>query len=150
MENSEGSSKLTILAARQEHCGCYTLLVENKLGSRQAQVNLTVVGESGTGWPGSGETGTVESTQAGRWTSGLISQGPSPSDPPSAHSLPYSHFLSFCLSSHCCCVSHVLRAPDPTHTLTVVSSSCESLPSFSSLLPFEDPELLQVFSYRHL
>uniref|UniRef100_A0A8C2YR50 Myosin light chain kinase, smooth muscle n=1 Tax=Chinchilla lanigera TaxID=34839 RepID=A0A8C2YR50_CHILA len=43
VENSEGSSKLTILAARQEHCGCYTLLVENKLGSRQAQVNLTVV-----------------------------------------------------------------------------------------------------------
>ncbi|KAM5336352.1 myosin light chain kinase, smooth muscle isoform 2-T3 [Glossophaga mutica] len=43
VENSEGGSKLTILAARQEHCGCYTLLVENKLGSRQAQVNLTVV-----------------------------------------------------------------------------------------------------------
>ncbi|XP_019594533.2 myosin light chain kinase, smooth muscle isoform X2 [Rhinolophus sinicus] len=43
LENSESGSKLTILAARQEHCGCYTLLVENKLGSRQAQVNLTVV-----------------------------------------------------------------------------------------------------------
>ncbi|XP_049641902.1 myosin light chain kinase, smooth muscle [Suncus etruscus] len=43
VEHSEGSSKLTILAARQEHCGCYTLLAENKLGSRQAQVNLTVV-----------------------------------------------------------------------------------------------------------
>ncbi|XP_023383342.1 myosin light chain kinase, smooth muscle [Pteropus vampyrus] len=43
VENSESGSKLTILAARQEHCGCYTLLVENKLGSRQAQVNLTVV-----------------------------------------------------------------------------------------------------------
>uniref|UniRef100_H0V3V2 Myosin light chain kinase, smooth muscle n=1 Tax=Cavia porcellus TaxID=10141 RepID=H0V3V2_CAVPO len=43
VENGEGTSKLTILAARQEHCGCYTLLVENKLGSRQAQVNLTVV-----------------------------------------------------------------------------------------------------------
>lgn len=56
MENGEGTSKLTILAARQEHCGCYTLLVENKLGSRQAQVNLTVVGESGHhrggGWGG--------------------------------------------------------------------------------------------------
>lgn len=48
MEHSEGSSKLTILAARQEHCGCYTLVAENKLGSRQAQVNLTVVGKSGT------------------------------------------------------------------------------------------------------
>ncbi|XP_037693002.1 myosin light chain kinase, smooth muscle isoform X2 [Choloepus didactylus] len=43
VENSENGSKLTILAAHQEHCGCYTLLVENKLGSRQAQVNLTVV-----------------------------------------------------------------------------------------------------------
>ncbi|XP_045041700.2 myosin light chain kinase, smooth muscle isoform X1 [Desmodus rotundus] len=43
VENSEGGSKLTILATCQEHCGCYTLLVENKLGSRQAQVNLTVV-----------------------------------------------------------------------------------------------------------
>ncbi|XP_012635913.2 myosin light chain kinase, smooth muscle isoform X1 [Microcebus murinus] len=43
VENNENGSKLTILAARQEHCGCYTLLVENKLGSRQAQVNLTVV-----------------------------------------------------------------------------------------------------------
>ena len=49
VENSEQGSKLTIRAARQEHCGCYTLLVENKLGSRQAQVNLTVVGESGEG-----------------------------------------------------------------------------------------------------
>lgn len=46
VENGESGSKLTILAARQEHCGCYTLVVENKLGSRQAQVNLTVVGES--------------------------------------------------------------------------------------------------------
>ncbi|VCW57229.1 unnamed protein product, partial [Gulo gulo] len=43
VENSENGSRLTIVAARQEHCGCYTLLVENKLGSRQAQVNLTVV-----------------------------------------------------------------------------------------------------------
>nr|XP_014332951.1 PREDICTED: myosin light chain kinase, smooth muscle isoform X2 [Bos mutus] len=43
VENSEQGSKLTIRAACQEHCGCYTLLVENKLGSRQAQVNLTVV-----------------------------------------------------------------------------------------------------------
>ncbi|XP_027439756.2 myosin light chain kinase, smooth muscle isoform X3 [Zalophus californianus] len=43
VENSENGSRLTILATCQEHCGCYTLLVENKLGSRQAQVNLTVV-----------------------------------------------------------------------------------------------------------
>ncbi|XP_054032360.1 myosin light chain kinase, smooth muscle isoform X1 [Dryobates pubescens] len=43
IENAENSSKLTISATKQEHCGCYTLVVENKLGSRQAQVNLTVV-----------------------------------------------------------------------------------------------------------
>ncbi|KAM5281750.1 myosin light chain kinase, smooth muscle isoform 2-T2 [Ctenodactylus gundi] len=43
VDTNENGSKLIILAARQEHCGCYTLLVENKLGSRQAQVNLTVV-----------------------------------------------------------------------------------------------------------
>ncbi|XP_061465054.1 myosin light chain kinase, smooth muscle isoform X1 [Rhineura floridana] len=43
IENSENSSKLTISSTKQEHCGCYTLVVENKLGSRQAQVNLTVV-----------------------------------------------------------------------------------------------------------
>lgn len=64
VENSESGSKLTILAARQEHCGCYTLLVENKLGSRQAQVNLTVVGESGwVAWQWG--MGRVESPQAG-------------------------------------------------------------------------------------
>ena len=57
VENSEQGSKLTIRAARQEHCGCYTLLVENKLGSRQAQVNLTVVGESGDGRAGGGMAG---------------------------------------------------------------------------------------------
>uniref|UniRef100_A0A8B9Q7E7 Myosin light chain kinase, smooth muscle n=1 Tax=Apteryx owenii TaxID=8824 RepID=A0A8B9Q7E7_APTOW len=43
IENAENSSKLTISSTKQEHCGCYTLVVENKLGSRQAQVNLTVV-----------------------------------------------------------------------------------------------------------
>uniref|UniRef100_F7DDC7 Myosin light chain kinase, smooth muscle n=1 Tax=Ornithorhynchus anatinus TaxID=9258 RepID=F7DDC7_ORNAN len=43
IENTADSSKLTITAARQEHCGCYTLVVNNKLGSKQAQVNLTVV-----------------------------------------------------------------------------------------------------------
>ncbi|PKK28803.1 myosin light chain kinase, transcript variant X1 [Columba livia] len=43
IENAENSSKLTITSTKQEHCGCYTLVVENKLGSRQAQVNLTVV-----------------------------------------------------------------------------------------------------------
>ncbi|XP_067405728.1 myosin light chain kinase, smooth muscle isoform X3 [Emydura macquarii macquarii] len=43
IENAENSSKLTISSTKQEHCGCYTLVVENKVGSRQAQVNLTVV-----------------------------------------------------------------------------------------------------------
>uniref|UniRef100_A0A670HY74 Myosin light chain kinase, smooth muscle n=1 Tax=Podarcis muralis TaxID=64176 RepID=A0A670HY74_PODMU len=43
IENAENSSKLTISSTKQEHCGCYTLVVENKLGSRQAQVNLTIV-----------------------------------------------------------------------------------------------------------
>lgn len=45
IENAENSSKLTISSTKQEHCGCYTLVVENKLGSKQAQVNLTVVGK---------------------------------------------------------------------------------------------------------
>ncbi|XP_032652926.1 myosin light chain kinase, smooth muscle isoform X2 [Chelonoidis abingdonii] len=43
IENAENSSKLTISSTKQEHCGCYTLVVENKMGFRQAQVNLTVV-----------------------------------------------------------------------------------------------------------
>ncbi|XP_062972742.1 myosin light chain kinase, smooth muscle isoform X2 [Elgaria multicarinata webbii] len=43
IENGENSSKLTISSTKQEHCGCYTLVVENKVGSRQSQVNLTVV-----------------------------------------------------------------------------------------------------------
>ncbi|XP_060118705.1 myosin light chain kinase, smooth muscle isoform X1 [Heteronotia binoei] len=43
IENAENSSKLTITSTKQEHCGCYTLVVENKQGSRQAQVNLTIV-----------------------------------------------------------------------------------------------------------
>ena len=80
VENSEQGSKLTIRAARQEHCGCYTLLVENKLGSRQAQVNLTVVGESGDG--------SAEGRMVGFQASPL---GYSPSTcVPSAHGLPFS------------------------------------------------------------
>lgn len=78
VENSENGSKLTIRAARQEHCGCYTLLVENKLGSRQAQVNLTVVGEWGD-------------RAQGRWDAGpgALSHGAAPpARVPSALPLP--------------------------------------------------------------
>ncbi|XP_069588702.1 myosin light chain kinase, smooth muscle isoform X2 [Ranitomeya imitator] len=42
IEKTEDSCKLTISSARQEHCGCYTLHAENKHGSKQAQINLTV------------------------------------------------------------------------------------------------------------
>ncbi|KAG2459419.1 MYLK protein, partial [Polypterus senegalus] len=43
IECTETSSKLTIAPTKHEHCGCYTLQLENKHGSRQAQVNLTIV-----------------------------------------------------------------------------------------------------------
>lgn len=43
VENSENGSKFIILVVCQEYCGCYILLVENKLGSRQVQVNFIVV-----------------------------------------------------------------------------------------------------------
>ncbi|KAG8535984.1 hypothetical protein GDO81_027358, partial [Engystomops pustulosus] len=42
IEKTEDTCKLTISCARQEHCGCYTLVAENKHGSKQAQINLTV------------------------------------------------------------------------------------------------------------
>lgn len=84
VENSEQGSKLTIRAACQEHCGCYTLLVENKLGSRQAQVNLTVVGESGEG--------RAEGRMVGFQASPL---GYSPST-----RVPSAHGLSFSSCSH--------------------------------------------------
>ncbi|XP_028662306.1 myosin light chain kinase, smooth muscle [Erpetoichthys calabaricus] len=43
IECTETTSKLTIAPTKHEHCGCYTLQLENKHGSRQAQVNLTIV-----------------------------------------------------------------------------------------------------------
>ncbi|XP_043549680.1 myosin light chain kinase, smooth muscle-like isoform X2 [Chiloscyllium plagiosum] len=43
IENTDSSSKLIISSAKHEDCGCYNLLVENKFGSKQVQVNLTVV-----------------------------------------------------------------------------------------------------------
>lgn len=104
VENSENGSRLTIVAARQEHCGCYTLLVENKLGSRQAQVNLTVVGESGDGlaW------GSEDSRMMGLWAScpwGLLPRCP-------AHSLTCS-----CAPSPCPLSLAGLRASGEAPTL---------------------------------
>nr|XP_014352130.1 PREDICTED: myosin light chain kinase, smooth muscle [Latimeria chalumnae] len=43
IENTETSSKLTIYPTKHEHSGCYFLQVENRLGSKQVQINLTVV-----------------------------------------------------------------------------------------------------------
>ncbi|XP_067891431.1 myosin light chain kinase, smooth muscle-like isoform X2 [Heterodontus francisci] len=43
IENTDSSSKLIISSTKHEDCGCYNLLVENKIGSKQVQVNLTVV-----------------------------------------------------------------------------------------------------------
>ncbi|KAF5896340.1 myosin light chain kinase, smooth muscle-like, partial [Clarias magur] len=43
IENSEISSQLTIAASDQDHCGCYTLELQNKYGTKQASLNLTVV-----------------------------------------------------------------------------------------------------------
>lgn len=122
VENSESGSKLTILAARQEHCGCYTLLVENKLGSRQAQVNLTVVGESEDGWPGSqGKEGRQPPDRMVDHR--ILSLGrPTPSAPiVSAHSLQFSYFISLFLLSCCYRASCSLRTSSPadTHTHSV-------------------------------
>uniref|UniRef100_A0A4W4GT56 Myosin light chain kinase, smooth muscle n=1 Tax=Electrophorus electricus TaxID=8005 RepID=A0A4W4GT56_ELEEL len=43
IESSENSSQLTIAASEQHHSGCYTLDLQNKYGTRQASLNLTVV-----------------------------------------------------------------------------------------------------------
>ncbi|XP_041118018.1 myosin light chain kinase, smooth muscle-like isoform X1 [Polyodon spathula] len=43
IENTETTSKLTISPAKPEHCGFYILQLENKHGSRQAQINITIV-----------------------------------------------------------------------------------------------------------
>lgn len=130
MENSENGSKLTILAARQEHCGCYTLLVENKLGSRQAQVNLTVVGESVCSRLGVWRWGRGSRALSGQvinleWGGGGVCQGALP--------------LSPC--SHAVAVLHARiqtpAQPLPQHTHTASSSAYESPPCFSFFLAFE-------------
>ncbi|XP_078084476.1 myosin light chain kinase, smooth muscle isoform X1 [Mustelus asterias] len=43
IENTDCSSKLIISSTKHEDCGCYNLVAENKIGSKQVQVNLTVV-----------------------------------------------------------------------------------------------------------
>ncbi|XP_051567682.1 myosin light chain kinase, smooth muscle-like isoform X1 [Myxocyprinus asiaticus] len=43
IETTENSSQLTITASDQDHCGCYTLELQNKFGTKQSSLNLTVV-----------------------------------------------------------------------------------------------------------
>ncbi|XP_051875722.1 myosin light chain kinase, smooth muscle-like isoform X2 [Pristis pectinata] len=43
IENTDSSSKLIISSTKHDDCGCYNLLAENKIGSKQVQVNLTIV-----------------------------------------------------------------------------------------------------------
>ncbi|XP_066521662.1 myosin light chain kinase, smooth muscle [Hoplias malabaricus] len=43
IETKENCSQLTIAASDQDHCGCYTLELQNKYGIKQASLNLTVV-----------------------------------------------------------------------------------------------------------
>uniref|UniRef100_A0A8C9VLN6 Myosin light chain kinase, smooth muscle n=1 Tax=Scleropages formosus TaxID=113540 RepID=A0A8C9VLN6_SCLFO len=43
IETTESTSQLTISPTRQEHCGCYTIELQNKFGTRQAALNLTIV-----------------------------------------------------------------------------------------------------------
>ncbi|XP_069791647.1 myosin light chain kinase, smooth muscle-like isoform X2 [Narcine bancroftii] len=43
IENTDCSSKLIISSTKHDDCGCYYLLAENKTGSKQVQVNLTIV-----------------------------------------------------------------------------------------------------------
>ncbi|KAI1899222.1 hypothetical protein AGOR_G00059580 [Albula goreensis] len=43
IENTDTTSKLTISPTAQDHCGCYTIELQNKFGTRQAALNLTIV-----------------------------------------------------------------------------------------------------------
>lgn len=43
IETTENSSHLTIAASDQDHCGCYTVELQNKFGTKQASLNLTIV-----------------------------------------------------------------------------------------------------------
>ncbi|KAL4636237.1 myosin light chain kinase, smooth muscle-like isoform X2 [Arapaima gigas] len=43
IETTESTSQLIISPAGQDHCGCYTIEIQNKFGIRQAALNLTIV-----------------------------------------------------------------------------------------------------------
>ncbi|KAG7466950.1 hypothetical protein MATL_G00147860 [Megalops atlanticus] len=43
IETTDSSTKLTIPTTNQDHCGCYTVELQNKFGTRQAALNLTIV-----------------------------------------------------------------------------------------------------------
>ncbi|XP_048868684.1 myosin light chain kinase, smooth muscle isoform X1 [Brienomyrus brachyistius] len=43
IESTETTTQLTISPATQDHCGCYTAEIQNKFGTRQASLNLTIV-----------------------------------------------------------------------------------------------------------
>ncbi|KAL2102789.1 hypothetical protein ACEWY4_001957 [Coilia grayii] len=43
IETKENSSQLTITASEQDHSGCYTVELQNKFGTKQASLNLSVV-----------------------------------------------------------------------------------------------------------
>ena len=44
IETTENSSQLTIAASEQDHSGSYTVELQNKFGTKQASLNLAVVG----------------------------------------------------------------------------------------------------------
>uniref|UniRef100_A0A8C9T102 Myosin light chain kinase, smooth muscle n=1 Tax=Scleropages formosus TaxID=113540 RepID=A0A8C9T102_SCLFO len=43
IDTGESSSQLIISPAKPDHCGCYTIELQNKFGTRQASLNLTIV-----------------------------------------------------------------------------------------------------------
>lgn len=135
VETSENGSRLTIVAARQEHCGCYTLLVENKLGSRQAQVNLTVVGES--------EDGVVRGRRTGEAAapSRMVGLGAAPPGPTPPAPCPQPPVLpgSLSLPSLPCWAPRSWRSPDPAHT--PLHYPVPMNPLLALFLAFGSPEL---------
>ncbi|KAL4608979.1 myosin light chain kinase, smooth muscle-like isoform X2 [Arapaima gigas] len=43
INSTESTSQLTISPTKPDHCGCYTIELQNKAGTRQASLNLTIV-----------------------------------------------------------------------------------------------------------